>query len=679
MDNDELLTKRHTREIRRLNTIRKHISNGVCFDGIDNIYIDEDVIIGSGTVIEDDNRLLGNTVIGSDVIIAHGNTITNSRIGGGCTLRQSVLSDCEIGSNTTVGVFAHIHSGSIIGKACRIGNFVEIKNSKIGSSNKMAHLAYIGDVDMQNNCNVGCGAIFVNYDGKNKHRSIVGNSVFIGSNCNIIAPVELEDNAYIAAGTTVTQSLPSNCMCIGRNREVIKENKSKYNKNLAHKYFGTDGIRGIYGEFLTDKIAYSCGNFLGYSADGGIVVIGRDTRVSGEALAREVMDGCINAGTAVIDLGIVPTPVVSYVTKHIGANYGVVISASHNPPEFNGLKIFNSRGRKLQTTEETEIEQHIESGITVKRSVKGKIEKHERYIELYNDAICQYIGRLDGMHVAIDCANGASFANAAKLFTDAGALVDCFCANNDGTIINCNCGATNPKMLAEQVRKNCYDAAFCFDGDADRVIAIDENGEIIDGDGMLYIIAEYLQEKNKLKDNTVVATTLSNTGLEKALEKLKIKLFRTDVGDHNVAVRMATDKFCIGGERSGHIILNEFSETGDGVLVALFLTRIIKEKGLKFSLLNKVVKYPQTDLNFKSEFAKQIIDDPRLQREVADIKTEINKNGRVNVRASGTEPLLRISVECDDNRECEIYAQRIYDIALIINNEFMENKNIELK
>lgn len=669
MDNEELLTERHLREIRRLNTIRKHIDNGVRFEGIDNIYIDDDVIIGSGTVIENDNRLLGNTVIGSDVIIAHGNTVKDSRIGGGCAIRQSVLTDCEIGGNTTIGVFAHIHSGSIIGKACRIGNFVEIKNSKIGSNNKMAHLAYIGDVDMQNHCNVGCGAIFVNYDGKNKHRSVVGNSVFIGSNCNIIAPVELEDNAYIAAGTTVTQSLPSNCMCIGRNREVIKENKSKYNKNLPRKYFGTDGIRGVYGEFLTDKIAYSCGNFLGYSADGGMVVIGRDTRVSGEALAREVMNGCIDAGTAVIDLGIVPTPVVSYITKHLGANYGVVISASHNPPEFNGLKIFNSYGRKLQATEESEIEQHIEFDTPVKRSVKGKIEKHEKYIELYNEAILQYIGRLDGMRIAIDCANGASFANAAKLFTAAGALVDCFCTNNDGTIINCNCGATNPKMLAEQVRKNSYDAAFCFDGDADRVIAIDENGDIIDGDGMLYIIAEYLQGNNKLKDNTVVATTLSNTGLKNALEQLNITLVRTDVGDHNVAARMAADNIVIGGEQSGHIIINEFSETGDGVLVALFLTRIIKEKGLKFSLLNKVNKYPQTDLNYKSEFAKQIVGDSILQKEIADIKSEINDNGRVNVRASGTEPLLRISVECGNKRECDIYAQRLYDIVNNINIE----------
>lgn len=669
MDNNELLTERHLREIRRLNIIRKHIDNGVKFQGIDNVYIDESVTIGSGTVIENDNRITGSTVIGSDVNIGGGNTINNARIGCGCSIRQSVLSDCVIGGNTTVGVFAHIHSGSVIGKACRVGNFVEIKNSKIGSGNKMAHLAYIGDVDMQNYCNVGCGAIFVNYDGKNKHRSIVGNSVFIGSNCNIIAPVELEDNAYIAAGTTVTQSLPSNCMCIGRNREVIKENKSRYIKSVTRKYFGTDGVRGIYGEFLTDEIAYMCGNFLGYSADCGVVVVGRDTRISGEALADKVIKGCTDAGTSVIDLGIVPTPVVSYITKHIGANYGVVISASHNPPEFNGIKVFNSRGRKLQATEELEIEQHIDSAEPVIRSVKGDILTNKNYIGLYNDAVLKFIGRLDGMRVAIDCANGAAYDNAAELFIRAGASVERFYVNNDGASINRNCGATHPETLAEIVKTGGYDAGFCFDGDADRVIAVDENGDVIDGDGMLYILAEYLQKNNKLKGGAVVATTMSNTGLEKALEKLSLKLIRTDVGDHMVAARMAEDVLALGGEQSGHIILNAFSETGDGVLIALFITDILKKKNKKLSELNKVIKYPQVSLNYATVNAAQILQSEPMQREIADIAAILADDGRVTVRPSGTEPLLRVSVECVDTCECKIYAERIIDTAKAVDKE----------
>lgn len=669
MDNNELLTERHLREIRRLNIIRKHIDNGVKFQGIDNVYIDESVAIGSGTVIENDNRITGNTAIGSDVTIGGGNTINNARIGCGCLIRQSVLSDCVIGGNTTVGVFAHIHSGSVIGKACRIGNFVEIKNSKIGSGNKMAHLAYIGDVDMQNYCNVGCGAIFVNYDGKNKHRSIVGNSVFIGSNCNIIAPVELEDNAYIAAGTTVTQSLPSNCMCIGRNREVIKENKSRYIKNVARKYFGTDGVRGVYGENLTDEIAYMCGNFLGYSADCGVVVIGRDTRVSGETLAIEVIKGCTDAGTNVIDLGIVPTPVVSYITKHIGANYGVVISASHNPPEFNGIKVFNSRGRKLQATEELEIEQHIDSAEAVIRSVKGEILKNNNYIGLYNDSVLKYIGRLDGMRVAIDCANGAAYANAAELFIKAGAVVDRFYVNNDGATINCDCGATHPQALAEIVKTGGYNAAFCFDGDADRVIAIDEKGSVVDGDGMLYILAEYLNENNKLKGGAVVATIMSNTGLEKALAKLNLKLIRTDVGDHMVAARMAEDGLVLGGEQSGHIILNEFSETGDGTLIALFITHILKKKNKKLSELNNIKQYPQVSLNYATANATQIMQRELMQQELSDITEILGGDGRVTVRPSGTEPLLRISVECNDERECGIYAERLLDTAKAIEKE----------
>ena len=332
----------------RMSIIRKHINNGVIFLDFDGVYIDKDVVIGKGTKVYANNYLQGSTVIGKDCVIEAGNTINNSRIGDSVKISASNLSDCEIGSKTTVGPNAHVHTHSVIGSGCRIGNYVEIKNSTLGMGTKAAHLAYVGDADIGSNCNLGCGSIFINYDGKNKHRSVVGNSVFIGSNSNVVAPVSIEDNAYIAAGTTVTVDLPKNCMCIGRSRETVKENRSKYNKPLyVKKYFGTDGIRGVYGEFLTEEIAFLCGNRLGYSSDGGVVVVGRDNRPSGEKLAKALIEGVIKAGASVIDLGVVTTPNVAFTTVDKKANYGVAITASHNPWKYNGIKIFDYNGRKL--------------------------------------------------------------------------------------------------------------------------------------------------------------------------------------------------------------------------------------------------------------------------------------------------------------------------------------------
>ena len=245
----------------RLKIIQKHLDNGVIFRNLTNIYIYDSVKIGKGTVVYGDQHIRGNTVIGEDCILEPGNIIENTTLGNEVKVIKSVLKDCRIDNKTTVGPFANIHTGSKIERQCRVGNFVEIKNSNIGVNTKMAHLAYIGDVDIGNQCNIGCGSIFINYDGKNKHRSSVGDSVFIGSNSNIIAPVTIEDNAYIAAGTTVTVDLPKNSMCIGRSHETIKENRSTYHKNVFDKkFFGTDGIRGVYGEDLTDEIAYLTGN-----------------------------------------------------------------------------------------------------------------------------------------------------------------------------------------------------------------------------------------------------------------------------------------------------------------------------------------------------------------------------------------------------------------------------------
>ncbi len=261
----------------RLEIIKKHIDNGVIFKSTDCVYVSSETIIGEGTTIDCNNIFRGKCVIGKNVVIGDGNTLTDCTLGNNVVIQKSVVCNATIKQNTTVGPWAHVHTRSVVERDCRIGNFVEIKNSNIGINTKMAHLAYIGDCDIGAKCNIGCGVIFVNYDGKNKHRSVVGNSVFVGSNSNIIAPIKIEDNSFIAAGTTVTIDLPQNCMCIGRNREIVKENRSKYRMcDFDKKYFGTDGIRGIYGEKVNEKIAYLVGNFLGYSADKGVIILGKD-------------------------------------------------------------------------------------------------------------------------------------------------------------------------------------------------------------------------------------------------------------------------------------------------------------------------------------------------------------------------------------------------------------------
>ena len=222
------INKLCSQEENRLEIIQKHKENGVVFKSTEGVFISAETTIGEGSVIDCNNIFNGKCVIGKDVTINDGNTLTDCTLGNNVTITKSIVNNAVIKQNTTVGPWAHVHTGSVVERDCRIGNFVEIKNSNIGINTKMAHLAYIGDSDIGAKCNIGCGVIFVNYDGKNKHRSVIGNSVFVGSNSNIIAPIKIEDNSFIAAGTTVTIDLPKNCMCIGRNREVVKENRSKY-------------------------------------------------------------------------------------------------------------------------------------------------------------------------------------------------------------------------------------------------------------------------------------------------------------------------------------------------------------------------------------------------------------------------------------------------------------------
>jgi len=641
-------------DVVRLSIIKKHMDNGVIFRNIANIYIHDTVKIGKGTVIYGDQHIRGNTVIGQNCKLESGNIIENAIIGNEVSIIKSVLTDCRIGTKTTVGPFAHVHTNSKIEREARIGNFVEIKNSTTGVNTKMAHLAYIGDVDIGNQCNVGCGSIFVNYDGKNKHRSTIGDSVFIGSNSNVIAPVKIEDNAYIAAGSTVTVDLPRNCMCIARSHETVKENRSKYHKNdFVLKYFGTDGIRGIYGQDLTDDMAYMTGNFLGYSSAGGSIVIGRDSRLSGEAIANKIIAGIIDAGGNVINLGVTSTPSVAFVTTLTNSNYGIVITASHNPAEYNGIKVFNYDGRKLSNIECVEIETHIDNQKPIVADIKGVVEDGQKYIDTYLDDLKKLIGSLDGLKVVLDCANGALSKYAPKLFKELGATVYAFNDTGDGRIINDNCGALYPQNTANKVLELKADIGFSYDGDADRLIAINNKGEIVDGDSIIYMVAKQLKEEGRLEGNIVVGTIMSNLGVEKSLNNIGIDMVRTDVGDHFVIEEMLRNKSLVGGENSGHIILKEFSNTGDGLLASLYLCKLMEKTGKNISELDDSVHFPQVMVNIKTAKKKEIMADAKVKEFIDGVIKELGNHGRALLRASGTEPKIRIMAECFDAKLAE--------------------------
>ncbi len=641
--------------------ISKHIENGVIFESFVDVIIDENVKIGKGTIIKSGNHLLGDTIIGQNCTIDVGNLIENSCIGDNVYIIKSVIKNSKIDSNSTVGPFSNIHTRSSIGKNCRVGNFVEIKNSTIGNETKMAHLAYIGDADIGSYCNIGCGAIFVNYDGKNKHRSTVGNSVFIGSNSNIIAPVNLCDNAYIAAGTTVTVDLPKDCLCIGRNRETIKENRSKYHKEYLKKYFGTDGIRGKYPDFITEKIAFYVGNFLGYSSNNGTIIVGRDNRSSGNALSRSLIQGIITSGANVIDLGITTTPSVAFSTKKLDANYGIVITASHNPKDYNGIKIFNFDGRKLTDIEEIEIEKFIDASTPYISNNIGNINNGEVCLSDYFSNLKEIGTSLSGCKIVLDCSNGASSSIAPKIFHELGGAIVTINTSNDGNIINDNCGALYPEKCKSVVSSVNADVGFAFDGDADRIIAIDEKCNVLDGDDILYIIAKYLKEQNLLFNNTIVCTHQTNCGIIESLNKIGIDTIKCDVGDHYVMQEMFKNNCILGGEQSGHIILKQLSNTGDGVMIALYLSKIMKETGLTLYQLNDAKKYPQISTSIEVSNKKALTDNVELTKYLSKLEKELGKNCRIIVRASGTEPKIRIMVECGSKNTAEITLNKIID------------------
>ncbi len=427
------------------------------------------------------------------------------------------------------------------------------------------------------------------------------------------------------------------------------------------RLFGTDGVRGVANSELTPELAFNLGKVgafvLGKSADRPVVVIAKDTRISGDMLEDAISAGILAMGGDVIKVGVLPTPAVAYLVKRFKADAGVVISASHNPYEYNGIKFFNSQGFKLDDDIEDEIEDTITRNIDVNKHITG--DRLGRCIPCEEDAAALYAEHLEetidisllGIRVVIDCANGAAFMIAEKVLTQLGAEVISIANTPNGLNINSDCGSTHPGMLQAKVLEEHANLGLAFDGDADRLIAVDEKGQLVDGDRLIYICTKMLKEEGQLTDDKVTATVMSNIGFYRAIENIGCSVDTTQVGDRYVLESMIKTGCVIGGEQSGHIIFLNHSTTGDGILSALQVLKAYKKSGKALSeMAAEVTIYPQVLKNalIKNENKKKYASHPEIMAEIARLELIMAGEGRVLIRPSGTEPLVRVMIEGKD-------------------------------
>lgn len=438
------------------------------------------------------------------------------------------------------------------------------------------------------------------------------------------------------------------------------------------KYFGTDGVRGVANRELTPELAFKIGRCGGYvltkSAERPKVLIGRDTRISGHMLEGALVAGLLSIGAEVMRLGVISTPGVAYLTKALGAQAGIMISASHNPVQDNGIKFFGPDGFKLSDEQEQEIEALVDSPEDMLPRPIGKalgqvndyFEGGQKYLQYLKQTIDE---DFSGMKIALDCAHGATSSLATHLFADLEADVVTMGASPNGININEGVGSTHPEALAAFVKEKGADVGLAFDGDGDRLIAVDENGNIVDGDQIMYICAKYLKEIGRLKQQTVVSTVMSNLGFYKALEAQGIQSVQTAVGDRYVVEEMRKNGYNLGGEQSGHIIFLDYNTTGDGMLTALQLVNIMKIKGKPLSeLASEMKKYPQQLINVKVADKHKVMENEKVKAVIQEVEKEMNGNGRVLVRPSGTEPLVRVMAEAPTEEACRNYVERIASV-----------------
>ncbi|MBP1926106.1 phosphoglucosamine mutase [Sedimentibacter acidaminivorans] len=440
------------------------------------------------------------------------------------------------------------------------------------------------------------------------------------------------------------------------------------------KLFGTDGVRGIANKDLSAELSYKLGRIGGFFLTKGKkrpkMVVGMDTRISGDMLEGALSAGLNSAGIDVLYLGVLPTPAVACMIKILDADGGVMISASHNPVEYNGIKFFNNDGYKLTDEIENTIEEYILNNLDIEYIPEsgdvGRKIRIENPVRRYMDFLKETIDvDFAGLKVAVDCGNGAVYKAAPELLSELGAQVYVMHNDPNGININVNCGSTNTSEIEKLVLETGADVGLSFDGDADRLIAADENGHIVDGDHILAICGMHMKEKGKLKSNTIVGTVMTNMGLDICLKENNIEIIKTKVGDRYVLEEMIKGHHSIGGEQSGHIIFLDHNTTGDGLLTAIQILSVIKEKSTKLSKLASVMTVmPQVLVNAKVDKDKRngYLEDEIIKNKIDEIEKYFHGNGRVLIRPSGTEPLVRVMIEGKNQEELNQYAKELADL-----------------
>lgn len=449
------------------------------------------------------------------------------------------------------------------------------------------------------------------------------------------------------------------------------------------KYFGTDGVRGVANAGLTPEMAFKLGRDGGYvltkdKKDGerAKVLVSRDTRISGQMLEYALISGLLSVGIEVLEVGVITTPGLSYLVRAQGADAGVQISASHNPVEDNGIKFFGSDGLKLSDAKEEEIEKLIDApedklprpSAEGLGTVTNYHEGASKYLQFIENTLPE---ELSGIKVFVDGANGAASALISRLFADMGVDFTTIATHPDGLNINDHVGATHTKKLQEEVVKQGAQLGLAFDGDADRCIAVDENGNEVDGDHIMYVIGSYLADHGRLKKDTIVTTVMSNLGFTKALERRGLKNIRTQVGDRYVSEEMRANGYNLGGEQSGHVIISDYHNTGDGMLTGLHLLYVMKDTGKSLSeLLSDFKEYPQRLINVPVKNKKDWKKHKRITEAIEKVEKELSDEGRIFVRPSGTQSLLRVMTEAPTQELADKYCE---EVAKVVEEEMGSN------
>ena len=441
------------------------------------------------------------------------------------------------------------------------------------------------------------------------------------------------------------------------------------------KYFGTDGFRGEANVDLTVEHAYKVGRFLGWyfgKNNRAQIVIGKDTRRSSYMFEYSLVAGLTASGADVYLLHVTTTPSVSYVVRTENFDCGIMISASHNPFYDNGIKIINGAGQKMEASVEAQIETYIDEGVPeLPLAVRENIGRTVDFSAGRN----RYIGHLislptrsfKGKRVGLDCANGSASAIAKSVFDAVGAKTYVIHNEPDGTNINTNCGSTHIEELQRYVRENQLDVGFAYDGDADRCIAVDEKGNVVDGDLIMYVCGKYLKEEGRLNQNTIVTTVMSNLGLYKACDRAGIRYEKTAVGDKYVCENMMANGYSLGGEQSGHIIFSKHATTGDGILTSLMVMEVLMERKQPLSVLTSdVMIYPQLLKNVRVEDKAAARENEAVKAAIRNVEEALGDDGRILVRESGTEPVIRVMVEASTDELCE---KHVNDVIEVMNRE----------